>query len=52
VPGFQYAVTCRPISWQRPKYAHATIQRVLQEVFSMWSATCPVLGNGAVNTHP
>jgi hypothetical protein len=28
-------VTCRPISRQRPKYAHATIEPMLQEQFSM-----------------
>jgi hypothetical protein len=45
-------VTCRPMSRQRPKYAHATIEKVLQEVFSMWSAPCPLLGNGSLNTLP
>jgi hypothetical protein len=44
-------VTCRPISRQRPKYAHATIEKVLEEVFSMWSASCPVLGNRPIITH-
>jgi hypothetical protein len=29
-----------------PKYAHVTIQRVLQEVFTMWSASCLVLVTG------
>jgi hypothetical protein len=42
-------VSCRLISRQRPKYAHGTIE--LEEVFSMWSASCPVLGNGSINTH-
>jgi hypothetical protein len=47
----QYTVTCRRISMQRPKYAHATIEKVLEEVFSVWSAPCPVLGNGPMNRH-
>jgi hypothetical protein len=46
-----YIVTCRPNSTQRPKYAHATIENLLEEVFSMWSAPCPVLGNGSIDTH-
>jgi hypothetical protein len=45
-------VTCRPMSRQRSKYEHATIEKVLQEVFSMWSAPCPLLGNGSLNTFP
>jgi hypothetical protein len=47
----EYIVTCRHISRQRPKYEHATIERVLEEVFSTWSTTCPVLGNGPIGTH-
>jgi hypothetical protein len=43
-------VTCRRISRQRPKKAYATIEKVLQELFSMWSATLPLLGNGSLNT--
>jgi hypothetical protein len=43
-------VTCGPISRQRPKYAHATIEKVLQEMFSMLSAPYPLLGNGSLNT--
>jgi hypothetical protein len=43
-------VTCRPVSRQRPKYAHATIENILQELFSMWSAQCLLLGNGSLNT--
>jgi hypothetical protein len=43
-------VTCRLISRQRTKYEHATMERVL-EVFSMWSAPCPVLGNGPIKTY-
>jgi hypothetical protein len=35
---------------QRPKYAHATTEKLL-EAFSVWSAPCPVLGNGPMNTH-
>jgi hypothetical protein len=31
-----HIVTCRPISRQRPKYAHATIEPLLQEGFSIW----------------
>jgi hypothetical protein len=38
-------VTCRPISRQCPKHAHATTEKVLQEVFCMWSAPYPLLGN-------
>jgi hypothetical protein len=37
-------VTCRPIFRQRMKYAHATIEKVLHELFSMYSALCPLLG--------
>jgi hypothetical protein len=44
-------VTCRPISRQRPNCAHATMEGVLEEVFSLWSAPCPVLGNGPIYTH-
>jgi hypothetical protein len=47
-----HLVTCRPISRQRSKYAHATIKKVLQELFSIWSAPCPLLGNGSLNTFP
>jgi hypothetical protein len=43
-------VKCRPSSKQRPKYMHATIEKAMQEVFSMWSAPCPLLGNGSLNT--
>jgi hypothetical protein len=43
-------VTCRPISRQRPKYAHEIIEKVLQESFSVWSAPCPLLGNRSLNT--
>jgi hypothetical protein len=28
------------------------IEKVLQELFSMWSAPCPLLGNGSLNTFP
>jgi hypothetical protein len=45
-------VTCRPISRQRPKYTHTTIEKVLQEVFYMWSALFPLLGNVSLNTFP
>jgi hypothetical protein len=45
-------VTWRPISSQRPKFAQATMKKVLQIVFSMWSASCPLLGNGSLNTFP
>jgi hypothetical protein len=45
-------VTCRPISRQHPKYTHATIEKILQELFFMWSAPCPSLGNGSLNTFP
>jgi hypothetical protein len=45
-------VTCRAISRQRPKYMHATIEKVLQELFSMWSGPCPLLDNGSLNTFP
>jgi hypothetical protein len=41
-------VTCRPIYVQRPKYTH-TIENLLQEVFSVWSVPCPLLGNGSLN---
>jgi hypothetical protein len=44
-------VTSRLISRQRLKYAHATIEGVLEEEFSMWPAPCPVLGNGPIDTH-
>jgi hypothetical protein len=45
-------VACGPISRQQPKYAHAIIEKVLQEVFSIWSAPFPLLGNGSLNTFP
>jgi hypothetical protein len=35
---YQGVVICRSISRQRPKYANATIEKALQEVFSMWFA--------------
>jgi hypothetical protein len=44
-------VTCRLISRQRPEYEHVTIENVLEEVFSVWSASSPVLGNGSIKTH-
>jgi hypothetical protein len=44
-------VTCRPISRQRPKHAHAT-ENVLHELFSTLSAPFPLLGNGSLNTFP
>jgi hypothetical protein len=47
-----YIMTFRHISTQRPKYAHITIERVLQEVFSMLSAPCPLLSNESLNTFP
>jgi hypothetical protein len=50
--GSVYIVTCRPTSRQCPKYAHATIGKVLQELFSMWSAPCLLLGNWSLNTFP
>jgi hypothetical protein len=40
------------MSRQRPKYAHVTMENVLQEMFSMWSVTCPLLGNKSLNTFP
>jgi hypothetical protein len=43
-------VACRPISRQRPKFAHATTEKLL-EGFSMWSAPYPALGNGPKDTH-
>jgi hypothetical protein len=45
-------VTYRPISRQRPKYAQVTIEKVFQELSSIWSAPCPLLGNGSLNTFP
>jgi hypothetical protein len=42
-------MTCRPIFRQRQKYAHATMGKVLQDLFSMWSAPCPLLGNRSLN---
>jgi hypothetical protein len=47
-----YNVTCKPMSRQLPKYAHATIEKVLQEVLPMCSAPCPLLDNGSLNTFP
>jgi hypothetical protein len=43
-----YIVTSR----QRPKYSHATIEKGLKDVFSMWSAPCTLLGNGSLNKFP
>jgi hypothetical protein len=34
------------------KYIHATKEKVLQEVFCLWSTPCPLLGNGSLNTFP
>jgi hypothetical protein len=48
---FKRTVTCRTISRQHPKYAHA-IEKILQVVFSMWSAPCSLLGNRSLNTFP
>jgi hypothetical protein len=45
-----YNVTYRLGSRQGQKYEHATIEKVLQKVFSMWSVPCPLLGNGSPNT--
>jgi hypothetical protein len=45
-------VTCRPIFRQHPKNAHATLEKVQQEVFYMWSVPFPLLGNGLLNTFP
>jgi hypothetical protein len=44
-------VTRRTISRQQPKYAHARVERVLEEVFSVLSAQCPLLGKGPTDTH-
>jgi hypothetical protein len=38
--------TCRSISRKRPKYVHAATEEVWEEVFSMWSVPCQLLGNG------
>jgi hypothetical protein len=35
---------------QRPKYAHATLEKALQEAFSIWSEPYPLIGNGSLNT--
>jgi hypothetical protein len=43
-------VTRRPISRQLTKYEHATIEKVLEEVISVWYAPYPVLGNEPINT--
>jgi hypothetical protein len=40
------------ISRQRPKYAQGTTEKVLLELFSMWSAPCPLLVNGSLNPYP
>jgi hypothetical protein len=47
-----FILTCRTISRQRPKYAYVTIEKVLQELFPMWSAPCLLLRNGSLNTFP
>jgi hypothetical protein len=44
-----HTVTYRPISRQRPKYVHTTIEKVLQEVFSICSAPWSLRGNGSLN---
>jgi hypothetical protein len=44
-------VTCRPISRQLQKYAQATIEKVLEEMFYLGSTPSPVLGNGPIDTH-
>jgi hypothetical protein len=48
----EHIVQCTPFRRQRPKYAHAKIENVLEEVFSMWSVPCRLLGNGSLNTFP
>jgi hypothetical protein len=48
---FFHIVTRRLNSRWRPKYAQATIERVFEEVIPIWSAPCPVLCNGPINTH-
>jgi hypothetical protein len=45
-----FIVICTPIPTQRLKYAHATIEKVSKEVFAMWSASCPLLGNSSADT--
>jgi hypothetical protein len=52
LPLLKYTVTCRFIPRQRMKYVHATIGKVLQELFSIWSAPCPLLDNGSLNIFP
>jgi hypothetical protein len=52
VTTWHYIVSYRPVSTQRRRYAHATIEKGLQELFSMWSAPCPLLDNGSLNTFP
>jgi hypothetical protein len=47
----QNIATCRPISRQRPKYPHAKIEKVLEEMLSVCPAPCPALGNGPINKH-
>jgi hypothetical protein len=39
-----------PFLGNTPKYAHAAIEGILRELFSMWSAPCALLGNGSLNT--
>jgi hypothetical protein len=50
-----HIVTCtctrRTTFRQRPKYMHATIENVLEEMFSTWSAPCLGLDNGLMYTH-
>jgi hypothetical protein len=48
---YLHTVTSKLVSGRRPKYAQATIETLLEEIFSMWSAPCLVIGNRPMNTH-
>jgi hypothetical protein len=38
----EYIVTHIPIARQHPQYAHATIEQMLHDVFSMWVRAMPI----------
>jgi hypothetical protein len=51
VQGHNDTVACGPVCTQRPKYAKAAIEGRLEEVLSMRSAPCPLLGGGPVDMY-
>jgi hypothetical protein len=46
-----FILTRRTISKQRSKYTHATIENILEELFTMWSAPFLALGDGPIGAY-